>query len=133
MCRSVQTQMLSLFFRKNTVLQHNWSNVVFIIVTSSLFSFFFPQSVYQVLWQAAYRGSHERLQEDIILFITQSDVLLFTYGYLFSFYIMLLCFFALKLSLAHTCVLAHGLKETLSCECVEGKGWAAAVCCCQVV
>lgn len=34
---NVQTQMLSIFLRKNRVLQHNWSKVDFIIVTSSLF------------------------------------------------------------------------------------------------
>lgn len=148
---SVQTQMLSLFLGKNTVLQHNWSKVVFIIVTSSLFTFFPSISWTGPLvgpwWRKSWAFTRREqtnllLTEAVCLFqyeltssfyITHSDVLLFTSGYLFSFYIMLLCFFALKLSLAHTCVLAHGLKETLSCECVEGKDWAAAVCCCQVV
>lgn len=153
MWRSVQTQMLSLFFRKNRVLRHNWSKVDFIIVTSSLF---FPPSI-PISWTGPLAGPLQRKswaftrrgeQTNLLLTkavcwfqyeltssfdVTHSDVLLFTCGYLFSFYIILLCAFALELSLAHTCVLARGLKETLSCGSVEGKGWAAAVCCCQVV
>lgn len=111
---SVQTQMLSLFLGKNTVLQHNWSKVVFIIVTSSLFAFFPSISWTGPLvgpwWRKSWAFTRREqtnllLTEAVCLFqyeltssfyITHSDVLLFTSGYLFSFYIMLLCFLPLN-------------------------------------